>query len=57
MYRGKPIRSKNSSAASTGAPVSDRVKAALRKLKELREAGLISNEEYERKKSDLLDLL
>lgn len=57
MYRGKPIGGSKAKKAPSGPPDADRVKAALKKLQELHDAKLITDAEYQRKKSDLLDLL
>jgi hypothetical protein len=44
-----------SSPASSAPPGADDVMAKLKKLKDMQEAGLISAEDFERKKSDLLE--
>ncbi len=58
MYRGKPIGgAKPKPAAPEASTKTDAVKGALKKLKELHEAGRITDAEYQRKRNDLLDMI
>lgn len=57
MYRGRPIGGKRVDSSEQSAPDPERVKAALRKLQKLHEAGEISDADYQSKREALLDAL
>lgn len=57
MYRGRPIGGSRSVAPRDSPPDPERIKAALRKIQKMHDAGTITDAEYQQKRKALLEAL